>query len=122
MKKLKINGKQTQSILLGKNEFVLDIIRKVDDYYGYKMAKDDKNVLIVYFKKVSLFKYNTLVYLNGDIIFELVVSEEGLVKVIEELYTSLGIDYTQFYLRNHKFINELYRIYNINNQEVSANE
>lgn len=119
MKKLKINGKQTQSILLGKNEFVLDIIKQVDDYYGYKMAKDDKNVLIVYFKKVSLFKYNTLVYLNGNIIFELTVSEDGLVRVIEELYSSLGIDYTQFYLRNHKFINELYRIYN---QEVNKNE
>lgn len=119
MKKLKINGKKTQSILLGKNEFVLDIVKKVDDYYGYKMAKDDKNILIIYFKKISLFKYNTSIYLNGNIIFELIVSEDGLVKVIEELYSSLGIDYTQFYLKNHKFINELYKIYN---QEVNTNE
>lgn len=119
MKRLKINGKQTQSLLLGKNEFVLDIIRKVDDYYAYKMAKDDNNILVVYFKKVSLFKYNTLIYLNGDVILELVVSEDGLVKVIEELYKGLGIDYTEFYLRNHKFINELYRIYN---KGVNINE
>lgn len=119
MKRLKINGKQTQSLLLGKNEFVLDIIRKVDDYYAYKMAKDDKNVLVVYFKKVSLFKYNTLVYLNGNIILDLVVSEEGLVKIIEELYNSLGIDYTEYYLRNHKFINGLYKIYN---KGVNTNE
>lgn len=119
MKRLKINGKQTQSLLLGKNEFVLDIIRKVDDYYAYKMAKDDNNILVVYFKKVSLFKYNTLIYLNGDVILELVVSEDGLVKVIEELYKGLDIDYTEFYLRNHKFINELYRIYN---KGVNINE